>query len=73
MGLMLCLSSLFAKGLNMLDAIILTGQLFVGFIAIIVAVSVVVAFFLEAYDRITGADTKRQAEKERLRYLEEEL
>lgn len=56
----------------MLDAIILTGDLFVGFIAIIVAVLIPVLVFLEVYDRITGADAQKQAMKARLAELEEE-
>lgn len=50
-------------------------------VVIITAFSVIVIGFviliiigvLESYDAITGADAKRQADKERLRYLEEEL
>jgi len=57
----------------MLDAIVFTGQLFVGFLAIIVLVTMVVLAFLEIYDRLTGADEKRQNDAERLRFLEDEL
>lgn len=56
----------------MLDAIILIGQLFVGFIAIVAIVALVVLGSLEIYDRITGADVKRQAQLDRLRQLEED-
>lgn len=50
-------------------------------VVIITAFSVIVIAFLalivigvlESYDAITGADAKRQADKERLRQLEDEL
>jgi len=43
------------------------------FLIFVVAIaSVLILAAIEAYDRITGADTKRQAQLDRLRQLEED-
>jgi len=57
----------------MLDFIARFGEVTVGLIAIVLVLALAVALLIELYDRVTGADKKRQEEIERLRFLEEEL
>lgn len=61
----------------MVDAIIFVGQLLVGLIACALILFFLIGGLIEIYDRVTGADERKQKEKEhmqaRLAKLEEDI
>lgn len=60
------------KGTLMIEFIITLGQFVVGMLVLGFIVLAIIALLIEIYDRVTGADEKKQQMKERLKSIEED-